>query len=279
MTHPATDQAAPAQLDVAGTAGRIALWHWAADAPRFVAVISHGYGEHARRYDHVVERLTAAGAEVYAPDHQGHGRSDGDRVFIETFDDYARDLATVVELVADRHPGLPLVLIGHSMGGAISARYVQREGTGALSALVFSGPFIGGNPDLMGLVQYDPIPDVPIDPAGLSRDPATGKAYLDDPYVHHGPFLRETLLAIDVALADIANGPGVGELPTIWLHGEDDPIAPYALAEQALPRLIGPNGRRRSYPGARHEIFNETNRDEVIDDVIAFLLDVVPVRS
>lgn len=279
MSHPASDPAAPEQIDVVGTAGDLALWHWTVEAPQFVAVISHGYGEHARRYDHVADRLTRAGAEVYAPDHQGHGRSDGPRVHIETFDDYARDLATVIELASERHPGLPVVLIGHSMGGAITARYVQREGTAALAAVVFSGPFIGGNPDLMGLVQYDPIPDVPIDPEGLSRDPATGRAYLDDPYVHHGPFLRETLLAIDVALQDIATGPDVGELPAIWLHGEDDPIAPYPLAEQAMPRLVGVHGRSKSYPGARHEIFNEINRDEVIGDVIAFLAEIVPVRA
>lgn len=269
----------PQQLELAGTAGRVIVWHWVAEAPEYVAVVSHGYGEHARRYDHVVERLVTSGAEVYAPDHQGHGRSDGERVFIETFDDYARDLATAIALASGRHPGLPVVLIGHSMGGAISARYVQREGAEALAALVLSGPFIGGNPDLMGLVHLDPIPDVPIDPAGLSRDPATGQAYLDDEYVYHGPFLRETLLAIEVALSDIAHGPDVGALPAIWLHGEDDPIAPFALAEDALPRLIGANGERKSYPGARHEIFNETNRDEVIADVIDFLGRHVPIRN
>ena len=268
----------PEQIDLAGTAGRVTVWHWAGGAPQFVCVISHGYGEHARRYDHVVERLLAAGAEVYAPDHQGHGRSEGARVLIETFDDYARDLDAVIRLAADAHPGLPLVLIGHSLGGAISARYVQREGVGALAALVLSGPFIGGNPALMGLVDFDPIPDVPIDPEGLSRDPATGQAYLDDEYVYHGPFLRDTLLAIDVALKDIADGPDVGTLPTIWLHGEDDPIAPYPLAAAALPRLIGERGERTSYPGARHEIFNEINRDEVIGDVIGFLGKHVPIR-
>ncbi|MGN7860107.1 alpha/beta hydrolase [Microbacterium sp. 22303] len=268
----------PEQLDLAGTAGRVAVWHWTQGAPQFIAVIAHGYGEHARRYDHVVERLLSAGAEVYAPDHQGHGRSEGARVLIETFDDYAHDLDAVIRLAADAHPELPVVLIGHSMGGAISARYVQREGTGALAALVLSGPFIGGNPDLMGLVNLDPIPEVPIDPEGLSRDPATGQAYLDDEYVYHGPFLRETLLAIEVALKDIADGPDVGALPTIWLHGEDDPIAPYPLAATVLPRLIGQGGARKSYPGARHEIFNETNRDEVIGDVIDFLGRHVPTR-
>lgn len=268
----------PEQIIVHGTAGDIVLWHWAVETPRFVVVISHGYGEHARRYDHVVARLAAAGAEVYAPDHQGHGRSDGTRVFIETFDDYARDLGAVIELAAERHRGLPIVLIGHSMGGAIAARYVQEGSSNLLAALILSGPFIGGNPDLMGLVQYDPIPDVPIDPTGLSRDPATQQSYLDDQYVYHGPFLRETLLALDTALRDIANGPDVGELPTIWLHGEDDPIAPFPLAQQALPRLIGIKGRWKSYPGARHEIFNEINRDEVLDDVVTYITETVLVR-
>lgn len=268
----------PEQMSFDGTLGRIAAWRWKAADPSFVVVISHGYGEHARRYDHVADRLTSVGAEVYAPDHLGHGRSDGDRVLIERFDDYATDLATVVEIARDQHPGLPVVLIGHSMGGAISARYVQRGGRDGLDALVLSGPLIGGSP-LLELLEHDPIPEVPIDTAGLSRDPETGRAYSADPYVHHGAFRRETLLAIEEALGDIAAGPDFTGLPTLWLHGEDDPIVPFEPATRALPRLIGSTGQRKSYPGARHEIFNETNRDEVIGDAIAFLRENVPVRG
>lgn len=261
------------------TGDEIVVWRWPNADATFVAVIAHGYGEHARRYDHVAERLIDEGAEVYAPDHFGHGRSGGQRVAVEVFDDFARDLDTVVDHAAAEHPGLPLVLIGHSMGGAIATRFVQLGGVRKIDALVLSGPYIGGNPDLQALALLDPIPDVPIDPASLSRDPATGDAYVADELVHHGPFLKATLLAIGTALEDIAAGPNVGAVPAIWLHGSDDTIAPYVHAEAVARHVIGADGRHIRYDGARHEIFNEINREEVLDDVIVFIRASVPALT
>lgn len=261
----------PTTTSFTGTTGdEIVVWRWDNPGASFAVVIAHGYGEHARRYDHVARRLVQEGAEVYAPDHFGHGRSGGSRVTVATFDDFARDLAVVIEDVAATHPNMPLVLIGHSMGGAIATRFVQLGGAERLSALVLSGPYVGGNPDLQALAFIDPIPDVPIDPATLSRDPATGEAYAVDELVYHGPFLKETLLAIGRALDDIATGPSAG-VPAIWLHGGDDSIAPYSHAEPAARHVIGPGGAHIRYEGARHEIFNETNRDEVLDDVVDFI--------
>ena len=256
----------------------LALWRWENPRAAFAVVIAHGYGEHARRYDHVAHRLLSEGATVYAPDHFGHGRSGGARVTVQVFDDFARDLAAVVDVVRDAHPDLPIVLIGHSMGGAIATRFVQRGGAGHIDALVLSGPYIGGNPDLQALAYVDPIPDVPIDPAALSRDPATGAAYAADDLVYHGPFLRETLLAIEKALDDIASGPSAG-IPAIWLHGGDDPIAPYAHAEPVARRVIGTAGAQVRYDGARHEIFNEINREDVLDDVVAFIRQSIPALA
>ncbi len=260
------------------TGNEIIVWRWGNSDARFAVVIAHGYGEHARRYDHVAQRLIDEGAVVYAPDHFGHGRSGGARVTVGTFDDFARDLAAVIGDVAEAHAGLPLVLIGHSMGGAIATRFVQLGGADRIDALVLSGPYIGGNPDLQALAFVDPIPDVPIDPATLSRDPATGDAYSADELVYHGPFLKETLLAIGKALDDIASGPGA-EVPAIWLHGGDDTIAPYVHAEAVARRVIGADGVHIRYDGARHEIFNEINREEVLDDVIVFLRASIPALA
>jgi len=158
-----------------------------------------GYGEHARRYDHLAERLVNDGAVVYAPDHFGHGRSQGERALVSDVDQLSTDLGRVRELAASEHPGLPLVLIGHSMGGLIATYYAQRHGDG-LAALVISAPAIGRNPDIEALIEMDPLPDVPIDPDVLSRDPAVGRAYAEDPLVYHGPFRRETLQAFGAAL-------------------------------------------------------------------------------
>ena len=260
----------PTATELAGGHGRLALHRWGGADATFVAVLVHGYGEHARRYDHVAQALVDAGAAVYAADHLGHGESDGERVSISDMEDLVADTARVVERAAGEHPGLPVVMLGHSLGGMVAARYGQRPDHG-LTALVLSAPVIGGNPDLLGMVDLPEIPDVPIDPSWLSRDPEVGRAYGDDPLVWHGPFKRETLQAIIAAIDAIAAGGDLGDLPTLWIHGEQDFLAPLAQARPAVERIRGRVFEERVYPGARHEVLNEVNKDEVIDDVLAFL--------
>jgi len=259
------------EFELAGTRGRIFVHRWNAPEPRHVVLLSHGYGEHARRYDHVAARLTADGGVVYAPDHFGHGRSDGERALAEDLEGAVSDLHLVAEHAAAELPGRPAVLIGHSMGGLIAARYAQRYGD-ELAALVLSGPAVGGNPEIEALAEMDPIPDVPIDPAVLSRDPAVGEAYAADPLVYHGPFRRETLLGFGAAVAAVADsGPLGDDLPTLWIHGADDQLVPLVHTRPAIEAIRGARFEERIYPGARHEVFNETNRDVVLDDVAAFL--------
>src|SRR5437763_5640535 len=179
-------------LELSGTRGRVALRRWAADDPRFVVVLAHGYGEHAGRYAHVAERLVEAGAAVYAPDHLGHGHSEGERAMIEDVEDVLADVGAADALARDENPGLPVVLIGHSMGGVIATRYVQTRRP-ELAALVLSGPVVGGNSQIEALLDMDPIPEIPIDPDSLSRDPEVGRRYADDDLVYHGPFKKRTL--------------------------------------------------------------------------------------
>src|SRR3954465_72766 len=137
-------------FDIAGTRGRIVVHRWDTGDARYVVLLSHGYGEHARRYDHVAARLNDDGAAVYAPDHFGHGRSDGERALAEDLEGAVSDLHLVAEHAAAELPGLPAALIGHSMGGLIAARYAQRYGD-ELAALVLSGPAVGGNPEIEAL--------------------------------------------------------------------------------------------------------------------------------
>ena len=257
-------------FELEGTRGRVHVHVWPNEDARYVALVAHGYGEHARRYDHLAERLVEHGAVVYAPDHHGHGLSDGERALVDDLAKGVHDLHNVAERAAAEHPGLPTVLIGHSMGGLIAARYGQLFGP-ELAALVLSGPAVGGNPDLEGLAQLDPIPDVPIDPAVLSRDPAVGQAYADDPLVYHGPFRRETLIELGAAVAAVAEGGTFGSLPTLWIHGEADQLVPLEYTRPAIELVRGDEFEEKLYPEARHEVFNETNRDEVIDDVLAFV--------
>jgi alpha-beta hydrolase superfamily lysophospholipase len=161
---------------IKGSQGDIAVHDWGHDQPRFLALLVHGYGEHLGRYQYVARTLGAQGARVFGPDHLGHGLSQGERVLIEDYDAVVDDVHRTVEHFKALHPDLPLVVIGHSMGGMIATRYVQRYGDN-LRALVLSGPLIGERTQISDLLALPKIPDEPLDTATLSRDPAVGIAY------------------------------------------------------------------------------------------------------
>ena len=264
--------------EVHGRRGRVIVHQWSVADPRIVALIAHGYGEHAGRYAHVAERLLAEGAAVYAPDFEGHGLSAGDRARAESFDDLVDELASVYELGRTDHAGLPVVLIGHSLGGLIATRFVQRDHP-LLAALVLSAPVIGGNSQVEALLEMEPMPEVPIDPAILSRDPAVGQAYAQDDLVYHGPFHRETLTALFATVRQVGAGSAFGDLPTLWIHGERDVLAPLDQTREVMMRLRGSDFEEHLYPGAQHEVLNEINKDEVLDDVVGFLRRALAARE
>ena len=182
--------------------------------------------------------LQAQGARVFGPDHLGHGLSQGERVLIEDYDAVVDDVQRVVSHFRQQYPTLPLVVIGHSMGGMIATRYVQRYGE-EVRALVLSGPLLGDRTAISDLAELPTIPDAPLDTATLARDPAVGAAYQEDPLVWHGPFAPHPARHAAI-LAAINAGPGFGALPTLWIHGDDDRLV---LMSEHKPR--SPSARRR----------------------------------
>lgn len=253
-----------------GRTGRISYRVWEPSAPGRLVLLVHGYGEHIGRYEHVAGLLAARGAAVYGPDHVGHGRSAGERVVVADFEAVVDDLRSVADRARAEHPGPPLVLIGHSMGGTIAARYAQRYAR-ELAGLVLSAPAVGRFDVVDQLLALPEIPDIPIDVNALSRDPAVGAAYAADDLVWHGPFQRPTLEAWRRAVATIAAAPPLGDLPVLWVHGEDDQLVPLSGSRPGTERLGATDLAERIYPGARHEVFNEINADEVLAEVAAFV--------
>ncbi|GAA3152281.1 alpha-beta hydrolase superfamily lysophospholipase [Kribbella aluminosa] len=252
--------------------GELTVHVWnPAQSPRALVLLAHGYAEHAGRYEHVAQWLTDSGAMVVAPDHRGHGLSPGERGLMRDLDEYAEDLSVVGTTMAAEHEGLPTALIGHSMGGNIAIRFMQLGHGHDLRALVLSAPVAGGNPEVFALANHDPIPNVPVDPAVLSRDSDVGRAFRADPLVYHGPYLRETLTAYRTNVARIAASGSLGEVPTLWVHGELDSLAPLDRTRAALEKIRGPRFEEVVYAHARHEIFNEINAFEVLGDVVSFV--------
>lgn len=257
-------------FNLTGHAGELAVYSWPNPRAQWITILSHGYGEHLGRYPKLAETLVDAGTTVIGADHLGHGKSAGERVLIENFEPVVDDVRLVLRHATEQQPGLPVVLLGHSLGGMIAARYAQRYPED-FTALVLSSPVLGSW-HVLDLLEQDPIPDQPIDPSALSRDPEVGAAYQADPLVWHGPFKRPTLRAIEECLTTIDFDHPLGdELPCLWIHGDEDELVPLAETRAGTDRIRGLGFTEQIYPGGRHELFNETNAEQVRADVLAFL--------
>ncbi|HEX2314882.1 MAG TPA: alpha/beta hydrolase [Thermomonospora sp.] len=252
-----------------GRRARLTVYTWTPPEPSFLAVLAHGYAEHLGRYGHVARRLAEWGALVVGPDHQGHGRSAGERAVIDDFDPVVEDLHDVLTAAHAEHRSLPVVLIGHSMGGLIAARLAQNYPL-CLDALVLSGP-LAGREDFFTAMTEKRIPnEAPFDVSLLTRDTRLAQAYDVDPLVHRGAFPLETATAVVAASQKLRNGPRF-ELPVLLLYGTDDQIVPMNDSVPVIRSLGGNPRQEHLYPDARHEVFNETNRDEVLADLRRFL--------
>lgn len=263
---------------VGGT--RIVYDVWTPDRkPRGVLVLCHGFGEHARRYDHVVERLGELDLIVYTPDHRGHGRSGGKRVHLRDWTEFTDDLHQLFGVIAKDHPGLDRFLLGHSMGGAIALSYAldhQQD----LAALMLSGPAIdvtSGTPKVVvgvGKIVGRFLPDVPVqtlDSSAISRDPAVVAAYRNDPLVHHGK------VPAGIARGLVVNGENTPPrlpsltIPLLVQHGSDDALANVNGTKIIADRAGSDDLTVKIYDGFFHEVFNEPDRKRVLDDLIGWL--------
>lgn len=244
-------------------------WATGGVEPSWLAVLVHGYGEHSGRYEHVAQHLCANGAAVYSLDHRGHGRSSGERALIDDFADTTQDVHRVITQARTAYSSLPLILIGHSMGGMIAARYAQLHPE-QVAGLVLSSPMVGRWSSIDELLASEHIPDAPIDPQTLSRDPAVGSAYAADELVWHGAFKRPTLNGIHTELKRITETGRLPETPLLWMHGSDDHLVPAEESRIGIEALAGEDVTERIFPQARHELFNETNQGEVLDEVTRF---------
>jgi alpha-beta hydrolase superfamily lysophospholipase len=253
-----------------GRAGTVFYRAWVPAQVRAVAVIVHGYAEHGGRYGHVAEVFAGHGIATYAPDHCGHGRSEGERALIHDFEDVVEDLTTVLELAAVEHPGVPTVMIGHSMGGLLTARVAQCH-PDRLAGVAFLGAVLGEWQWAREVLALPELPPSDSDPSGMSRDEAACRAYAEDPLVYHGLYKRQLLEAEVVCLGRFNDELDRITMAVGFFHGEADPFVPYQGSLDAVRRMPSAQVEVHLYEGARHELVNETNRDEVIADLCAFV--------
>ena len=269
----------------------IAAFRWNPPGePRAIVQLTHGMGEHAQRYAHLARTLAQQGYVVYAQDHRGHGEtatSDAElgRIGAEGWDELVADIGRMSAVARAEHPGLPLVLIGHSMGSFAAQQYLL-DHSGDVDAVVLTGtalldllePALDLDQPLDLSMFNAPFAPARTDYDWLSRDEAQVDAYVADPHCGFGldgeggkqMFVAARQLADPDRLAGLRT-----DLPVYVAVGEHDPVnGELALVHGLVDRLreagLG-DVTLRTYPEARHEVLNETNRDEVYVDVLTWI--------
>lgn len=281
--------------------------HWPAEAPsRGAVVLAHGASEHSGRYGRFAEALNEAGLTVYAIDHRGHGAtatSTGPGILgPRGTDGVLDDFGGLVDIAAGEVNG-PVILFGHSMGALFVQAFVERGGAGPTGYVLSGcmGPLAEGMGELVDALQAATdagMSDETIDVLGpfnegfepaltpydwLSRDRSEVDAYIADPLCGDDlPLTYGYAAGMMNLIRDSMSSEGVARtpagIPVLLVTGLSDPVSnngeQVRLLEDGL-REAGAEVTAIYYPGARHEILNETNRDEVTADIVGWIDSVI----
>ncbi|MGH3648667.1 MAG: lysophospholipase [Micromonosporaceae bacterium] len=263
-----------------GTAGGRIYWQaWLPqDNPSGVVVIAHGLAEHSGRYAHVAERLAADGYATYAADHRGHGRSEGNRSNVNRIAEVVADLDTMIAEAAQRHPGRPVFLLGHSMGGLIALEYALGNPS-RLTGLVLSAPLVRSG--VVSSVERAAaklfsavLPNLGVkalDASMVSRDPAVVKAYDEDPLNYRGKIPARTATELLSTMDAFPERIPRLRLPLLMLQGTEDKLVDPAGAAYVAEHAGSEDLTYQKYPGLYHEVMNEPEQDTVIGDLLTWL--------
>lgn len=267
----------------------VTIWYyvWRAESPRAVIHVVHGAGEHAGRYADLAADLVAAGYTVVADDHRGHGATGENHLGLGrlgkgTTRGATRSVVHVGQHIAAEHPDVPIVLLGHSWGSLMAQKIVAREHPYA--ALVLSGTSLAV-PGVINAGDLNKRWRGP-DSTGLewlSRDPSVGAAFAEDPRAFD--IERQPVWTAIQAFAFLGRPPRrlPRPLPVLIQGGSDDSLGGtrgMTLLRDAYVKRSGLDDvTLRIYDGARHEIYKEINRDEIIADLVAWLDARVPAGS
>jgi len=242
-------------------------------------LVLHGYAEHAQRYLPLIQALYNYDIAVWAPDHTGHGKSDGLRGYIADYQQAVDDAAHLVDLMRLDHPNLPLFIFGHSMGGGLAIHLAKRF-QAHLKGLILTGPTLEIASSPKWLQALAPIPGVlipkvpflPLPATDVSRDPEVSRRYREDPLNYVGN-IRFGLgwQVIRVAKKAMSYAPELS-LP-IWLgHGEKDALTSIRGSKTFLSRVASKDVTFRPVPDARHEILNEPEGALLTEEIKNWIL-------
>jgi acylglycerol lipase len=248
-----------------------------AGEPRGAVVISHGLNAHSGLYEWAAQQFTSSGLVVYALDHRGRGRSEGERFFVKKFADWTKDLATFIDIVKTREPGLPVFLLGHSAGGVIACVYAlqhQDELTGLICedfAYQVPGPAIA-LAIVKGVSHVAPHAHVlTLKNEDFSRDPAVVAALNADPLIANEKQPSETVAELVRADQVLEKNFGQITLPLLILHGLADKVTKPSGSKEFYENAGSTDKTLKLYEGHFHDLLADVGKKEVMADIQAWI--------
>jgi acylglycerol lipase len=252
--------------------------------PRGIVIIVPGFNAHSGYYAWVAEQLVATGLAVYAVDLRGRGNSDGERFYVNDFEDYVSDVASVVALAKSREPRLPLFLLGHSAGGVVSCLYALEHQSEVAGLICESFAFQLPAPDFVlavfkGISHLAPHAHIlHLKNETFSRDPNVVQALNDDPLVGQETQPSQTMAAMVRADERVKQGFPLITLPVLILHGTLDKNAK-PTGSQLFYDMAGSKDKTlKLYEGSFHDLLNDLDKEVVMADIKSWLNAQLPAK-
>ncbi|HEY5447686.1 MAG TPA: lysophospholipase [Polyangia bacterium] len=248
-----------------------------AGKPHGVVVISHGLNAHSGLYEWAAQQFTSNGLAVYALDHRGRGRSEGERFFVEKFSDWTEDLATFIDIVKSREPGLPVFLLGHSAGGVIASGYTLAHQDEIAGLIVEDIAYQIPAPDialaiLKGVSKVAPHAHVlKLKNEDFSRDPAVVAALNADPLIAGEKQPSETVAELVRADELLKKNFQKITLPLLILHGTADKVTKPHGSQEFYEKTGSSDKTLKLYEGHFHDLLADIGKQQVMADIQAWI--------
>jgi acylglycerol lipase len=248
-----------------------------AGKPRGVVVISHGLNAHSGLYEWVAQQFTSNGLAVYALDHRGRGRSEGERFFVKKFADWTQDLATFIDRVKTREPGLPVFVLGHSAGGVIACGYALEHQDKIAGLICEDFAYQVPAPDvalaiIKGVSHVAPHARVlKLKNEDFSRDPAVVAAMNADPLIANESQPSETVAELVRADQLLEKNFQRIALPLLILHGTADRVTKPSGSEEFYAKAGSRDKTLKLYDGFFHDPLADVGKQQVMADIQAWI--------